>query len=77
MQESRPKIWKSLGIDKEDCERRRGWAFDFGDEFQVFPIVVEDLEYPGQMLIEVSFPMYLNIPPEPKTYIGHCFQLPE
>lgn len=54
MQGSRPKIWDSFGINEEDREKRRGWAFDLGSEFQVFPIVVEDLEHPGQMLIEVS-----------------------
>ncbi|XP_031377221.1 transcription factor bHLH155-like isoform X1 [Punica granatum] len=51
--ENKPKIWKSLGIDEEDRENRRGWAFEFGGEFQVFPIVVEDVEHPGQMLIEM------------------------
>ncbi|KAA8516390.1 hypothetical protein F0562_016683 [Nyssa sinensis] len=29
------------------------WAFELGSELQVCPIVVEDLEYPGLMLIEM------------------------
>ncbi|XP_044473731.1 transcription factor LHW-like [Mangifera indica] len=29
------------------------WAFELGNEFLVFPIVVEDLACPGQMLIEM------------------------
>ncbi|KAK4796000.1 hypothetical protein SAY86_028326 [Trapa natans] len=49
---SKPKIWESLGIKGGDSEKR-GKAFDFGSEFQVFPIVVEDLEHSGHMLIEM------------------------
>ncbi|KAJ8899892.1 hypothetical protein K2173_019595 [Erythroxylum novogranatense] len=31
----------------------RSWAFEFGTELQECPIVVEDLEYPGHILIEM------------------------
>ncbi|KAK4796308.1 hypothetical protein SAY86_028634 [Trapa natans] len=49
---SKPKLWESLGINGEDCDKS-GKAFDFGCDFQVFPIVVEDLEHSGHMLIEM------------------------
>lgn len=31
------------------------WAFELGNEQQICPIVIEDLERPGHMLIEVYF----------------------
>ena len=31
------------------------WAFELGSEQQICPIVIEDLERPGHMLIEVYF----------------------
>lgn len=34
-------------------ENGTSWAFEFGREFQICPIIVEDLAYPGHMLIEV------------------------
>jgi len=38
---------------KNVSQNGTSWAFDFGTELQICPIVVEDLEFPGQMLIEV------------------------
>uniref|UniRef100_A0A5B6Z5Y6 Putative transcription factor LHW n=1 Tax=Davidia involucrata TaxID=16924 RepID=A0A5B6Z5Y6_DAVIN len=35
------------------CKNGTSWAFELGSELQVCPIVVEDLEYPGHMLIEM------------------------
>ncbi|XP_052175030.1 transcription factor LHW-like [Diospyros lotus] len=37
------------------CDTQSGttWAVELGGDLQVSPIVVEDLEYPGQMLIEM------------------------
>ncbi|XAR68914.1 hypothetical protein NMG60_11000327 [Bertholletia excelsa] len=37
------------------CNSQNGtsWAFELGSDLQVCPIVVEDLEYPGHMLIEM------------------------
>ncbi|XP_021888355.1 transcription factor EMB1444-like [Carica papaya] len=34
-------------------ENGTSWAFEFGREFQICPIIVEDLAYPGHMLIEM------------------------
>ncbi|GFY82632.1 hypothetical protein Acr_02g0008720 [Actinidia rufa] len=44
--------WKSV---KSSGTNQNGtsWAFELGSDFQVCPIVVEDLEYPGHMLIEM------------------------
>ncbi|XP_030924847.1 transcription factor bHLH155-like [Quercus lobata] len=38
---------------KNVSQNGTSWAFDFGTELQICPIVVEDLEFPGQMLIEM------------------------
>lgn len=38
---------------KQCSQSGTSWAFEFGDGLQSCPIVVEDLEYPGHMLIEV------------------------
>ncbi|CAK9185168.1 unnamed protein product [Ilex paraguariensis] len=43
---------KSPGI-KAGGQNGRSWAFELGSEKQLCPIVVEDLEYPGHMLIEM------------------------
>ena len=32
----------------------KSWAFEFGNDLQTCPIVVEDLAYPGHLLIEVG-----------------------
>jgi hypothetical protein len=32
----------------------KSWAFEFGNDLQICPIVVEDLAYPGHLLIEVG-----------------------
>ncbi|XVE61940.1 hypothetical protein DITRI_Ditri06bG0078700 [Diplodiscus trichospermus] len=40
--------------EMKDCyQTGRSWAFEIGDELKVCPIVVEDLAYPGHLLIEV------------------------
>ncbi|KAJ6362975.1 hypothetical protein OIU78_003213 [Salix suchowensis] len=31
----------------------KSWAFEFGNDLQICPIVVEDLAYPGHLLIEM------------------------
>ncbi|KAF5940892.1 hypothetical protein HYC85_022059 [Camellia sinensis] len=36
-----------------DSKNGKSWAFELGSDLQVCPIVVEDLEYPGHMLIEM------------------------
>lgn len=38
---------------KDGYEIGTSWAVDIGDEQKVCPIVVEDLAYPGHLLIEV------------------------
>ncbi|KAG6697445.1 hypothetical protein I3842_09G199600 [Carya illinoinensis] len=38
---------------KNGCQNGTSWAFEFGDGLQSCPIVVEDLEYPGHLLIEM------------------------
>ncbi|XP_023910723.1 transcription factor LHW isoform X1 [Quercus suber] len=38
---------------KNVSQNGTSWAFDFGTELQICPIVVEDLEFPGHMLIEM------------------------
>ncbi|CAK7342806.1 unnamed protein product [Dovyalis caffra] len=37
----------------EDIQSGKSWAFDFGNELQMCPIAVEDLAYPGHILIEM------------------------
>ncbi|KAI4338892.1 hypothetical protein MLD38_023899 [Melastoma candidum] len=44
--------WTDLGITAEH-QSGSNWAVDIRGEMQVCPIVVEDLEYPGLMLIEM------------------------
>lgn len=51
-QESGRSRWRALEIDA-DSQGGASWALELGGELQVCPIVVEDLEYPGLMLIEV------------------------
>ncbi|CAL5420167.1 unnamed protein product [Camellia sinensis] len=46
------KNMKTSGI-KGDSKNGKSWAFELGSDLQVCPIVVEDLEYPGHMLIEM------------------------
>lgn len=46
-------------------------AFEFGSELKLCPILVEDLEYPGHMLIEVS---YLH--PKRQFIQNHSFLIP-
>uniref|UniRef100_A0A2P2KUI5 Transcription factor EMB1444-like isoform X2 n=1 Tax=Rhizophora mucronata TaxID=61149 RepID=A0A2P2KUI5_RHIMU len=38
---------------KDNCESGASWAFEFGSEFQLCPIVVEDLPHPGHLRIEM------------------------
>lgn len=46
---------KNVKSSDAKCNRQSGrsWAFELGSDVQVCPIVVDDLEDPGQMLIEV------------------------
>ncbi|KAF8029304.1 hypothetical protein BT93_E1861 [Corymbia citriodora subsp. variegata] len=44
--------WRALEIDT-DSQGGASWALEIGGELQVCPIVVEDLESPGLMLIEM------------------------
>jgi hypothetical protein len=44
-------------------------AFELGSELQLCPILVEDLEYPGHMLIEV----FIYYHPKRKFIQTHCF----
>lgn len=46
---------KNVKSSDTKCNSQSGtsWAFELGSDVQVCPIVVEDLENPGQMLIEV------------------------
>ncbi|XP_030531997.1 transcription factor bHLH155-like isoform X2 [Rhodamnia argentea] len=44
--------WRALEINA-DSRGGASWALELGGELQVCPIVVEDLEYPGLMLIEM------------------------
>ncbi|KAF5471629.1 hypothetical protein F2P56_008407 [Juglans regia] len=46
------KSWGSSEM-KNSSQNGTSWAFEFGDGLQSCPIVVEDLEYPGHMLIEM------------------------
>ncbi|KAG6640093.1 hypothetical protein I3843_10G139500 [Carya illinoinensis] len=46
------KSWGSSKM-KNSSQNGTSWAFEFGDGLQSCPIVVEDLEYPGHMLIEM------------------------
>lgn len=46
---------KSRSIKREGGQQNgKSWAFELGNEQQICPIIVEDLQYPGHMLIEVS-----------------------
>lgn len=38
---------------KDECQKGKSWAFEIGGEQQVCPIIVEDLPYPGHLLIEM------------------------
>ncbi|XWS67114.1 hypothetical protein CRYUN_Cryun05aG0259100 [Craigia yunnanensis] len=38
---------------KDGYQNGRSWAFEIGDELKICPIVVEDLAYPGHLLIEM------------------------
>ncbi|KAH7866642.1 hypothetical protein Vadar_023140 [Vaccinium darrowii] len=46
---------KNVKSSDAKCNRQSGrsWAFELGSDVQVCPIVVDDLEDPGQMLIEM------------------------
>lgn len=57
------KNWRSSEI-KDNSQHGTSWAYEFGNELQVCPIVVEDLEYPGHLLIEVcpAILLFLNFP---------------
>nr|KJB36684.1 hypothetical protein B456_006G170800 [Gossypium raimondii] len=49
---------------KDDYQTGTSWAFEIGDERKVCPIVVEDLPYPGHLLIEMlcnEYGMFLEI----------------
>lgn len=46
------KNWRSAN-KKDSGQNGTSWAYDLGSEQQPCPIIVEDLEYPGNMLIEM------------------------
>ncbi|XP_015583551.2 transcription factor EMB1444 isoform X1 [Ricinus communis] len=46
------KNWRPSETE-ENYQNGTSWAFELGNEFQVCPIAVEDLAYPGHMLIEM------------------------
>jgi hypothetical protein len=50
---------------KNVSENGTSWAFDFGNVLQLCPIVVEDLEVSGHMLIEVRSVTLIDIYPRP------------
>ncbi|KAL8260613.1 hypothetical protein R6Q59_028566 [Mikania micrantha] len=37
----------------KDCQQGTSWAFELGGDFKVCPILVEDLQFPGHMVIEM------------------------
>ncbi|KAK1426982.1 hypothetical protein QVD17_15664 [Tagetes erecta] len=37
----------------KDCQKGASWAFELGGDLEVCPILVEDLQYPGHMVIEM------------------------
>ncbi|KAI3804161.1 hypothetical protein L1987_32334 [Smallanthus sonchifolius] len=37
----------------KDCQSGASWAFELGGDLKVCPILVEDLQYPGHMVIEM------------------------
>lgn len=42
-------------VPKDSENRGATWAFEVGNQTMVCPIIVEDMNPPGQMLIEVRF----------------------
>lgn len=47
-------IGKEGGLHlKDNFDGRATWAFDVGSQSMVCPIIVEDLDSPRQMLVEV------------------------
>jgi hypothetical protein len=40
----------------------KSWAFEFGNDLQICPVVVEDLAYPGHLLIEVGPAILIFLP---------------
>lgn len=52
-------IGKEAGLHlKENFDGRATWAFDVGSQSMVCPIIVEDLDAPRQMLVEVMTKIY-------------------
>lgn len=42
-----------LSENNVNIQSGKSWAFEFGNDLQIYPIVVEDLAYPGHLLIEM------------------------
>lgn len=47
---------------KDSFESGATWAFEVGNQSMICPIIVEDLNTPRQMLVEVSFISSVLIP---------------
>lgn len=52
LQAASSKKWRS-SESYDSSQNGTSWAFEYGTGYQACPIVVEDLENPGHMLIEV------------------------
>lgn len=63
---------------KSGSSNGKGRAFELGSELQISPIVVEDLEHPGHMLIEVCSLQVLPPSPfsEPKARLAKSHPIP-
>ncbi|KAJ9544242.1 hypothetical protein OSB04_023949 [Centaurea solstitialis] len=48
------KINNRTGEEKGSGENGASWAFELGGDLKTCPIIVEDLQYPGHMIIEVD-----------------------
>lgn len=46
---------------KDNFEGGATWAYEVGSQSMVCPIIVEDLNQPRQMLVEVTQPFLLNL----------------
>ncbi|XP_057971020.1 transcription factor bHLH157-like isoform X2 [Malania oleifera] len=51
-EETASQKWKSSAVG-DGCKNGTSWAFELGSDFEACPIVVEDLKYPGYLLIEM------------------------
>lgn len=61
---------------KDNLEGGATWAYEVGSQSMVCPIIVEDLNQPRQMLVEVGFHASQNNDPcvHPLAYLtGHPF----